>query len=123
MYPHNANFTVRDSKKTMNSLITCDNKDASIKGISILWELHKTYDFFLSTVIDPMHCVSEGVMKQCIRRWVDKSASEELGSVRGKNLHKLLDTLLENIKLPSEYKRNVRPYQAHGHYWKGKLQI
>ena len=120
-YPFTENIILRTEEEVIQcSLQALDlGKPVSgVKGPSMLSKICPK--IIISTAVDAMHCVFEGISKKLGELWFDKKYSNEDFNVS--NLIEVIDNKLCAIKPPSYISRRPRPIQSHFAYWKASEQ-
>ena len=113
--------TESHTERTMTNMIRCAleavaAKGVTIKGVKKPSVLSDYIDIVIQVVIDYMHCVLLGVVKQLLDIWLDSSNHSKEYYIKNSNA-RLINEYLCNIKPPDNFRIHARSLFERA-YWK-----
>ena len=115
-YPYRTPVVMRTARKqaTYALEVTAAEPVKGVKGVAVA-DLLPSFDTVRGTVVDYMHSVCQGVMRQMVELWFDTRNHDESYYIGRKS--KLVDERLQLISPPSEIHRSPRSISQR-HFWK-----
>ena len=115
-YPYRTPVVMRTARKQARYALeaTAAEPVKGVKGVAVA-DLLPSFDTVRGTVVDYMHSVCQGVMRQMVELWFDTRNHDESYYIGRKS--KLVDERLQLISPPSEIHRSPRSISQR-HFWK-----